>query len=110
MSRPPFLCNLPPYYLRFNTAETMRTIIELHSGILAEVHRHPHMGNGVSACDLCDFSGEFGCAAMYAPCIDFYAPCIDFDTPKMSAYLKRLAKPQIRLNTPSEARREAAGK
>lgn len=81
----------------------MKTIIELPSGILAEVHRHPHMGNGVSACDLCDFSGEFGCAAMYAP-------CIDYDTPKMSAYLKRLAKPKLRLNTPSEARREAAGK
>lgn len=26
MSRPPYFCHLPPYYLRFNTAETMLTI------------------------------------------------------------------------------------
>jgi len=96
-----FFMYLPPYYSRFNTTETMKTIIKLPSGILAEVHRHHYMENGVSACQLCDFSIVFGCVAMHA--------CIDYDTPVMSAYLKRIATPKLRLNTPSEARREAAG-
>lgn len=81
----------------------MRTIIKLPGGVLAEVHRHKNMENGYSACDLCDFNVQG------ALCIACHA-CCDYDTPRMSAYLKRLAKPSVRLNTPSEARREAAGK
>lgn len=81
----------------------MKTIIETPGGVLAEVHRHKHMGSGHSACEVCDFSIQS------ALCIAGHA-CRDYDTPRMTAYLKRLATPTLRLNTPSEARREAAGK
>lgn len=80
----------------------MRTIIELPSGILAQVHRRPRLEGGFSACCFCDFQGCGRCKANGA--------CLDYDTPTMSTYLERLAKPKLRLNTPSEARREAAGK
>lgn len=99
MSRPPFLC-LPPYCSATFTAETMksRTIIETPFGTFRYVRRFFGARNWVPACDLCDLQGCHRCQEF---------DCLDFDTVEYAVHLE-LATPKLRLNTPSEARREAA--
>lgn len=77
-----------------------QTLLEVPGLGIYEVVVNPYGGaNWVPSCDLCELRGANRCHEVY---------CEDFDTLDYSVFFKRLAKPQIRSNTPSEARREAA--
>lgn len=78
-----------------------KTIIETPFGTFQYVRHFYGTANWKPSCELCDLRGCESCLEVN---------CRLFDTEKSTCYLKRLAKPSVRLNTPSEARREAAGK
>ena len=90
----------------------MRTIVYLPEGTFQLKRKFFGRGSAASACELCCLRHEDYCS--------FCADCHDFDTEKSAVYLQPLkaayyfkkspAQPLIRLNTPSEARREAADK
>ena len=80
----------------------MRTIVEIN-GTKYKVVPQRFKWPWVLSCDLCDcLSKTDGCTV--ASKFD----CRVFDTLEYSVHLE-LATPEIRLNTPSEARREATG-
>lgn len=82
-----------------------RTIVELPTGLYLLTKNYYGRPSWEQSCDLCAF--EDGC--------EFCPDCKLYDTGSYSVYLTpvevvRPAQPKLRLNTPSEARREAAGK
>lgn len=85
----------------------MRTIVEINGTAYEVVPQRYGDENWVVSCDLCDFQEVDEEGRTYCSVVGVF-DCRAYDTNKYSVHLRRIATPSIGLNTPSEARREAA--
>lgn len=85
----------------------MKTTVEINGTVYQVVPQRYGDENWVASCDLCDCHKVNSKGRVYCGVVGIF-DCRAYDTHKYGVHLRRLAKPSISLNTPSEARREAA--
>lgn len=84
----------------------MKTTVEINGTVYEVVPQHYANENWVASCDLCDCNLYLETGRTICGVASIF-DCREYDTHKFGVHLKRLAKPSISLNTPSEARRRA---
>lgn len=86
----------------------MKTIVEINGTKYVVVPQKYSDENWMPACDLCAAARKIDDFAISCSVARDWK-CSEYDTLSFAVHLE-LATPKIGLNTPSEARREAAGK
>lgn len=84
----------------------MRTIVEINGKEYEVVPQRFDDENWIASCDCCDCCMVMDNGSTYCGVASIF-DCRAYDTRKYGVHLRRLAKPSIGLNTPSEARRRA---
>lgn len=84
----------------------MKTTVEINGTVYEVVPQRFLVEGWVPSCNLCDFAKrDFD--GLVTCVLEGVFDCRDYDTKTYHVHLKKLAKPSIGLNTPSEARRRA---